>query len=228
MTIKKISLLIVFVFMANGLFAAEFAVKEHDNQIDVTIDGQPFTTYMHEGYAKPFLYPVYGPHQIPITRNSPIKKDVKGEATDHPWHKSIWFSHSPVNGVHFWEESGRVVQTKLVRAEGERDRAVIETTNDWKDANGKVILSDTRRLSFLLVPGGRAIDWQIELEASHGPVTFGDSKEGSMAIRTRPELQLVNDPKAGVTSANGKAVNSEGVRGGEVWAKRANWIDYWA
>ena len=49
-----------------------------------------------------------------------------------------------------------------------------------------------------------------------------------MAIRTHPNLRLQNDPDRGVTTANGQAVNSEGVRGPAVWGKRADWIDYWA
>ena len=48
-----------------------------------------------------------------------------------------------------------------------------------------------------------------------------------MAIRTHPNLRLSNDPKRGVTTANGQAVTSTGVRGGAVWGKRAEWIDYW-
>ncbi|MCC6126963.1 MAG: PmoA family protein [Pirellulales bacterium] len=217
--------------LAGSIPAAEFTVQERDNQIDVEIDGQPFTTYRQEDLPKPILYPLLGPQGIPMTRNWPLKKDVPGEAKDHVHHKSMWYAHSPVNGVDFWSEStrsGRVVQTKLVRAEGGKDRAVIETTNDWKDAKGKVQLTDTRLLTFSQVPGGRAIDWQLTFHASHGPVTFGDSKEGSMAIRTRPELQLENNPKQGVTTAKGQALNSEGVRGKDVWAKRAKWVDYWA
>jgi hypothetical protein len=89
-------------------------------------------------------------------------------------------------------------------------------------------LSDKRLLTFSLVPGGRTIDWRIELAASHGPVLFGDTKEGGMGIRTRTELQLKGNSKQGATAAKGQALNSEGVRGGEVWGKRADWIDYWA
>ncbi len=229
--LSAIVLSLIFAAQAAVCRAAEFTVKEHDDRIDVQIDGQPFTTYLHEGFPKPILYPIYGPHGIPITRNWPIKKDVPGESRDHVHHKSMWFAHSPVNGVDFWSESknaGREVQTKLVRAEGGKDRAVIETTNDWQDAKGKVILSDTRILRFSLVPVGRVIDWRIDLHASHGPVTFGDSKEGTMAIRTRPELRLVTSSQRGATAAKGQAVNSEGVRGTAVWAKRADWVDYWA
>jgi hypothetical protein len=56
-----------------------------------------------------------------------------------------------------------------------------------------------------------------------------------MAIRTHPNLRLANNPKEGVTTANGRALNSEGLTadaaagagGGPVWGKRARWIDYW-
>ena len=71
------------------------------------------------------------------------------------------------------------------------------------------------------------IDYEITIEASQGPVTFGDCKEGTMAIRTHPNLRLENDPSHGVTTAGGQAVNSEGIRGRNVWGKRADWIDYW-
>jgi hypothetical protein len=223
--------LLVYGLPGGDARAAEFVIKNHDDRIDVEIDGQPFTTYQHKGYPKPILYPIYGPHGIAITRNWPMKKDVPGEAQDHEHHKSLWFTHGKVNGVDFWTEGkgcGRIVQTKVLRAEGGTDQAVIETANDWQDAKGKVVMSDTLHVSFSLVPDGRAIDWRIELQASHGPVILGDTKEGSMAIRTRPELQLVNYPEQGVTTAKGHALNSEGVRGLEIWAKRANWVDYWA
>jgi len=229
--VAKFRYLLLSAVLVGAAHAAEFTVTEHDHQIDVQIDGQPFTSYLPEDYSKPILYPILGPHGIPITRNWPMKKDAPGEAKDHVHHKSMWFTHGKVNGVDFWTEgpdTGRTVQTKLVRAEGGKERAVIEATHDWQTAEGKVVMSDTLLLGFSLVPGGRVIDWQIELHASHGSVTFGDTKEGTMAIRTRPELQLVNDPKEGVTTAKGQALNSEGVRGVEVWAKRANWVDYWA
>jgi hypothetical protein len=177
------------------------------------------------------LYPIVGPHEISITRNWPLKKDTRGEAHDHPHQKSMWFTHGDVNGVDFWTElptSGRIVQTKLVRAKAEKDRAFIETENDWQDAKGKVLLSDTRLLTFSTVSGGRVIDWRIDLHASKGPVTFGDTKEGSLGIRTRPELQLANVPDQGVTAAKGHAMNSEGAKDLDIWGKRANWLDYWA
>jgi hypothetical protein len=67
----------------------------------------------------------------------------------------------------------------------------------------------------------RAIDFDITVHASSGDVKFGDTKEGSMGIRTNPALRV----KGSV--AKGQAVNSEGVKGKAVWGKRAKWVDYW-
>ena len=56
------------------------------------------------------------------------------------------------------------------------------------------------------------------------PVVFGDTKEGTFAIRVRPELQPKElEAKPGV---KGRLVNSEGLVDGAAWGKRARWVDY--
>jgi hypothetical protein len=114
-----------------------------------------------------------------------------------------------------------------LKVESGSDRGLIQTANNWVAVDGTIISTDTRTLSFRAVPGGRAIDWEITLHASHGEVTFADDKHGLMAIRTHPNLRLDNDPDRGVTTANGQVVNSEGISGKAVFGKRARWIDYW-
>src|SRR5436309_3529933 len=43
--------------------------------------------------AKPYIWPLNGPNGVPITRAWPMEKGHPGESTDHPWQKSVWFSH---------------------------------------------------------------------------------------------------------------------------------------
>ena len=31
-------------------------------------------------------------------------RETPGEDTDHPWHRSVWFAHSFMSGVDFWNE----------------------------------------------------------------------------------------------------------------------------
>jgi len=206
------------------------SIKQLDGRLRVKIDGKLFTEYIYRGYEKPILYPVIGPHGFGMTRNYPMRKDVPGEAHDHVHHKSIWFAHRPISGIDFWStyaEAGKSVHDRLIKVESGSSRGVIEAATRWITREGRVAFTDTRRLTFHLVESARAIDWEITIQASHGDVTFGDSKEGTMAIRTHPNLRLDNDPKRGVTTANGQALNSEGVSGKAVWGRRARWIDYW-
>lgn len=49
-----------------------------------------------------------------------------------------------------------------------------------------------------------------------------------MGIRLHPLLRLSTDEKRGNHTALGSAVNSDGIKGGAIWGKRAKWVDYWA
>ena len=73
-------------------------------QIDVTVAGKPFTSYHFDpAFARPFLYPVFGPGQHPVTRNYPMQQ-LLGEDHDHPHHRSWWTAYGEVNGVDDWSE----------------------------------------------------------------------------------------------------------------------------
>jgi hypothetical protein len=74
------------------------------------------------------------------------------------------------------------------------------------------------------------IDLEITHHASQGDLVFQDTKEGTLAIRVAETMVH----RAGVSKKNpnprayhGKIVNSEGVRDGATWGKRAKWVDYY-
>lgn len=210
--------------------AGKVTITPLDDRLRVLIDGELFAEYIFQGYSRPVVYPIIGPCGIGMTRNWPMKDGVPGESHDHVHQKAMFFGHGRVNGVNFFAESpgsGTTVHDKLLKVESGSERGLIQTANNWVAADGTITCTDTRTLSFRAVLGGRAIDWEITLHASHGEVTLADDKHGLLAIRTHPNLRLDNDPQRGVTTANGQAVNSEGVSGKAVFGKRARWIDYW-
>ena len=95
-----------------------FEVKKDGDKYRIEIDVKLFTEYISKGYNKPVLYPIIGPHGVSMTRNYPFKK-VKGEATDHVHHASLWFTHGEVNGISFWhngEKTGKIIPTEVVQA----------------------------------------------------------------------------------------------------------------
>jgi hypothetical protein len=93
--------------------------------------------------------------------------------------------------------------------------------NKWIANDGKTICTDTRTHTFYPHPQGMMMDFDITIHASNGTITLGDTKEGSMAIRLAPTMRLKG--KVG----QGHIVNSQGIRDGATWGKRAAWCDYY-
>lgn len=232
--IGVVTLVAAVVFLAAGSAAQAgdapaVTLKKLDGKIRVEVGGELFTEYVYKGYEKPICYPVMGPGQVRMNRNSPMKK-TPGEANDHPHHKSLWFTHGDVNKVDFWavgKGKGLIVQDKLVKAEVEGGKGVIEAENKWVGPDKRVVLTESRTLVFWADEQARGIDWHVTLHASQGPVTLGDTKEGSMGIRTHPSLRVTADKRRGVAEVTGKGVNSEGVKDKAMWGKHAKWVAYW-
>ena len=158
-----------------------------------------------------------------MTRNSPMKEG-KDEATDHPHHRALWYAHGAINGQDFWSESSRAgttVHTKFVSLTSGPSKGTIQSQNNLVANDGTVVCTDDRTMTISGQAGDRIIDFEITVHASHGEITFGDTKEGSMAIRLPATMRLKG--KVG----KGHIVNSEGNRDGSTWGKRAAWCDYY-
>lgn len=198
-------------------------VTQLSDRVTVEIDGTPFTEYCHTAKPRPYFYPVMGPTGAAVIRHWPMA-EKPDEARDHPHHKSLWFTHGDVNGVDFWadgETRGRIVHDKFVEVSSGPQVGVITSQNNWIAPDGRTICTDTRRHRFSGGPDTRILDFEVTIHASHGELVFGDTKEGSMAIRLAPTMRL----KGSV--GQGHIVNSEGVRDGATWGKRAAWCDYY-
>jgi len=195
------------------------------DRLRVEINGQLFTEYHFKDVPRPYCYPVMGPGEAAMTRNWPMK-DVPGEEHDHPHHRSLWFAHGSINGHDFWSEEkdfGKTVHEDFLEVKSGRDAGVIRERCQWVAADGTVVCTDERTLR-IYNPGQareRMLDFEITLFASHGDLTFGDTKEGTMAARLAATLRLKG--KVG----QGHIVNSNGVRDGKTWGKRADWCDYY-
>ena len=220
-------------------------ISQTNDLLRVELNGKLFTEYYYSNAPRPFCYPIIGPVGAAMTRNYPMRK-VPGEETDHPHHRSLWFSHSPVNDVDVWTEkatTGRIVHRGFADISSGVNTGLIKTLNDWVAPDGKVLCSDEQTLRFY-APTNSAItlDFEITLIASRGDVTFGDSKEGSFAIRVAESMRVLLPIKKGepVRPGKGHIVLSTGERDdgasaaaaknakreAVTWGKRAAWCDY--
>lgn len=203
---------------------AQVQVARHGIEyISVEIKGKPFTQFFTGPETnKPYLHPLRSASGKVITRGYPME-EIAGESHDHPHHRGLWFSHGDVNGFDFWGNEkrggnfGRIVLSKVNNLAGGKDSGIIDAVLEWRDPSGKPLLTEARKMIFYNQPKTRTIDFDILLTAME-KVTFGDTKEGTFAVRVATPLQEGN---------TGKIVDSQNREGEkQIWGKRADWVDY--
>ena len=198
-------------------------ITELEEKVRVEINGKLFTEYCFKNVPRPYFYPVIGPTGENITRHWPMKEG-ETEEHDHPHHRSLWFAHGDVNGHDFWSEEkgfGRIVHDRFLKADSGGEAGVIQSRNGWVADNGEIICTDSRTHKFYNRADGQIMDFEITIYASEGNVVMGDTKEGSMAIRLAPTMQVEG------TVGEGHIIDSEGHRDKQAWGKRAEWCDYY-
>ena len=80
--------------------APSVSLERHADRIDVSIDGEAFTTlYLSPDGPVPYFHPLRAADGTIVTRQYPMVEGVEGESDDHPHHRGLWFSHNEVNGV---------------------------------------------------------------------------------------------------------------------------------
>lgn len=230
-------LALVSTLALTSIVRAEVKLVEKPDHVRVEICGQLFTEYHFTGARRPYLYPIIGPTGAGMTRDWPLKEGTPGEETDHIHHKGLWFGHRHVNGVGFWEDSGKrgtklgqIVHEKFLEVKGGEKEGVIRARNQWaRDEGGEVLAYDERTIRIHEVKEGRVLDFDITIFAGQKDVVFGDDKDGAMAIRVaetmRVERKKAKGEKVG-PKGEGHVLNSEGHKDGEAWGKRAKWCDY--
>jgi Methane oxygenase PmoA len=223
MTVK--TCLIVFTALCTPFAEAQVKFERLPDRIRVEIDGRPFTEFIFDAVNnKPYLYPIRSASGKIVSRHYPFEA-VPGEDNEHPHHRGIWFTHGDVNSYDFWGSDasqkspiqGRVLLTGNVSAEGGAKAGAIITDFHWLAPTGKTLLFEHRKTVFYSHPSLRMIDFDIELTAADSPVHFGDTKEGTFAVRVGAPLS--EDHGGTLVASDGRKSEKE------IWGTRADWID---
>lgn len=230
---RLLAIALALVAAANARADAVTITKGKDS-IEFKIGKELVATYYHgDGVAKPYFYPMNAPGDIPVTRGWPMVKGLPKETTDHPHQKSAWFCHGDVipeglelkersadkrvHGVDFWSEGkghGKIVCVAV----GDPKGGTVATRNEWRAPDGTKIMDEKRVISLHDLGKGRLFVLEIHLHASVCPITFGDTKEGSMGVRVNDEMIVKNGGH--FYNAEGKADEKE------VWGRPSAWCDY--
>jgi hypothetical protein len=215
------------------------AVKVDKDHIDFFV-GKALVTRYHvkDDLPRPFFWPLKTVDGTETTRAWPMAAalPIEGKKTDHPHQRSAWFTYGDVipegmelktklkgiEGVDFWSEAkghGKIVCTKIEEPKTTKNRTSVTTHNEWRTTEGDKIMDEKRTIHFYSFGGAYLIVLDIDLYASVCPITFGDTKEGAMAIRIHPEIT--------VKPGKGKMQNAEGkINEAECWGHKSAWCDY--
>src|SRR5580692_1513399 len=229
----------------------QVVADEAHRRVDITIDGQPFTSYLWPtSLKKPVLYPLITDEGITVTRGYPLEPRPH-ERVDHPHHAGLWFNYGNVNGFDFWNNSdaikpedrskmGTILQTKIVSTKNGADRGELVVESEWITGENKPILNQTTRYIFGRSDHARVIDHVVTLTALDHAV-FNDDKEGLLGMRVARWLESPEEKGGVFMDANGNPtkvdsptdeksnpatgvyLTSEGVKGPAVWSTRGRW-----
>ena len=223
-------------FAGACLYPASVTLKRGPHQVDVVIGDKPFTTYtFDDAIAKPFLMPLRTASGLVISRSFPVRNtvtpaDVKTRSFE-PHQRPLYFSHGTIDGLNFWAEKvfdpyyhgesreayGRMSLNKLEKSSVEGDTGTVSARFNLLAPSGRIIATEMQTLQFRGDDHLRMIDCEFTVYADHGPVTFGDTKEGTFAVRLGPELSAPNDHMLNSKGAQGEAA---------IWGKTADWVAY--
>jgi hypothetical protein len=257
------SLALAFSFGAAALFVGLGAAKsnqanriavvahEQDRRVDITIDGQPFTSYIWPTkLAKPVLYPLRTAKGTIITRGYPLEPRP-GERVDHPHHAGLWLNYESVNGLDFWNNSeaikpenapkmGTILHQSIVSANSGAQQGELEVTADWVTYEKKILLKEDTHYVFRGSANFRSVDRITTLRALDVKVVFADAKDGLLGLRVIRALEIPSDKPEVYTDASGRAttvakldntgvngtyLTSEGKKGDAAWGTRGRWCN---
>jgi len=239
---------------SGGMRVAGVKVVTNDasRRVDITIDGQPFTSYIWPtNLKKPVLYPIIDGGGVTVTRGWPLEPRP-GERTDHPHHDGLWFNYSNLNGFDYWNNSeaipaarapkmGTIVFNKIVSAKSGVDQGELVTDSTWIDGQNHPVLAENTRYVFARRGETRSIDLNTTLTALDKAV-FNDDKDGLLGLRVARWLESPEEKGGTFTDSNGVAtavaaaanlpgvapptgeyLTSEGVKGEAAWSTRGRW-----
>jgi hypothetical protein len=206
-------------------------LKRSEDHIEILVGGRAFTAYYFGAdVAKPYLFPLRSAQGTVVTRSFPMTSSVPGEDRDEPHQRAMYFAHGDINGFDFWGEAafpkwsrhalssfGRTVFRKLDEMAAGSDSGTMRAEFDLVTQEGKAIAAETQSYVVRGDKQSRTIDCEFIIQASHGPVKMGDTKEGTFAIRV---VKALDSPPGHMVNSN----DATGEKG--IWGQRANWVDY--
>jgi len=174
---------------------------------------------------KPYFHPVALVDGTALTCLSP---------SDHPWHRSLWFSWKMLNGVNYWEEDPKTGlpdgRTEVVHAKVIPNKdysATILLTLTYHVPDGPALITESRTISVSAPDskGGYRIDWQGTFTAGNQDVLLqGGTAGGGYAGMSARISQATGDWR--LIDSEGRADLPGGYTAKNTHGQKARWMDF--
>jgi hypothetical protein len=154
-----------------------------------------------------------------------LSGDEKYAGGGDTWHERTTFEEfmrnpkTALRGKQRLAMLGRIQHREFTELKAVGGKAVVASVNDYLDPSGKRFMTEERRLTFQVIDGMRAIDFDQDFIAGDGGVRFDDHKDAGLYIRVPAGMAV--DSKQG-----GHIVTSAGKTDKEAWGTAATWCDY--
>ncbi len=174
---------------------------------------------------KPYFHPVALLDGTALTCLSP---------SDHPWHRSLWFSWKMLNGVNYWEEDpktglpdGRTEVVHVKVTPNKDNSAAIFMDLSYHTPDGPVILTERRSIAVSAPDSGGSymIDWQGTFTAGNQDVLLqGGTAGGGYAGMSARISQTTGDWK--LIDSEGREDLPGGFTAKNTHGQKARWMDF--
>jgi hypothetical protein len=147
------------------------APLDYASRVDVTVDGRPFTSYVHLSSMRvPSLTPIH---------------DSEGAAA-----QSFAFGHGDVNGIDFLRadgkgtgrSAGRIVLRRIIETVSSDTEGRLSLETDWVAPDGALVLKEHTWFTFRADGARRTIDRTTRLSAVRGRVVLAAETEPALAV----------------------------------------------
>jgi len=220
--------LILAALLPSAPVRAQVKIEDQDSQINVSVDGKPFTTLQKGRDAnKPYLAPLLTASGKHVTRGFPMER-IEGDATDHPHQRGIWMGFEHLSGMNIWEidpadthpHMGTIRFQRVVETHDGDKSGSFTVTGQWMNQDGAPIIDETLTCTFYAQAGhSRMFDIDMQLQAIK-LATFEDARDGIIGIRLATPFDEAH---------GGRVVNAEGLQGAkQIEGKHSAWVDWQA
>ena len=182
--------------------------RKHDGHMDITIDGQPFATYVWNdpNTTRPYFKQVHAlGGKVQLTRNHPPRR---ADFSDHEtYHPGIWWGFGDVGGNDYWRMKAKVIGGSFIEEPSPgKDHGSFAVRNTMLTSDGSTTFChQICRYRIMRRPSGILMVCECTLIRRESDFWLGDQEEMGLAVRVATPLAVQSDQGGRIQDSEGRA-----------------------